>query len=426
MAEVSARPVRVLILNQHGDNRGDEAALRAMLAGIEARAPGPVSFTVLHQFRGGVVYISVPHDLQWISLVPNLVEAGRLALCSALFALGLRWKGALGPWGRSVIDAYERADIALSAPGGPYFGDLYASHELVHWLYIWLAHRHRLPTMLYAPSVGPFRKRLRNPLRRWLFSTFRTVALREPFSVAYLTGLFGTRRGADPRVGSALSPILVTDSAVQRPLPAYTRAEYFGATRSALAERVLVAVSVLDWGYPGHADPAAAKARYEQVVLEALVHLHRRHSAHLLLAPQLYGAVHTDVPFLRGLIARLPSDVSWELVDPEADSDHQQRVFGMADIYFASRYHPQIFAINGGVPGVCIYYQHKALGFLTQCGLERFAFPIDNLDGVAVRAALDEAIERRAELRAHIAAALPALRAASARSSELVVELLPR
>lgn len=428
MAPVADRrpPLQVLVLNQHGDNRGDEAALRAMLAGIEARAPRPVAFTVMHQFAGGAVHVRLPQDVQWISLVPTLAEAVRLALFSVLFALGLRWKGLLGPWGRRVMDAYERADMALSAPGGPYLGDPYAGHELVHWLYIWLARRHRLPLMLYAPSVGPFRIRWRNPIRRWLFRAFDTVALREPVSVKYLAGLMGEAQESTARRGSASAPVLVTDSAVQRPLEAYTRAEYFGEARRQLADRLLVAVSVIDWYYPDHADPAAAKERYEQVVVDALTHLHRAHGAHLLLAPQLYGATHSDVPFLRRLIARLPADASWELVDPDADSDHQQRVFGMADAYFASRYHPQIFAINGGVPGVCIYYQHKALGFLTQCGLERFAFPIDALDGVAVRAALDEAIAQRGELRAHIASRLPALRAASARSSELAVELLPR
>ena len=39
----------VVITNQHGDNRGDEAAMLAMLAGLEARL-APVRFTVIHQF----------------------------------------------------------------------------------------------------------------------------------------------------------------------------------------------------------------------------------------------------------------------------------------------------------------------------------------------------------------------------------------
>ena len=405
----------VLVLNQHGDNRGDEAAFRAMFAGIAERASGPVRFTVLHQFAGGRVDVRVSHDVRWISLVPTPLEAARISAYAALLALGIRARALLGPWGRSVIDAYEGADVALSAPGGPYFGDPYASHELVHWFYVWLAHRHRLPTMLYAPSVGPFRKRALNPVRRRLFPRFRAIAVREEVSLGYLRALL---RGRGPE------PVLAMDSALQRPIPPAERASYFTGERTALAHRFLVGVSAIQWSFPGHPDPAGAHARYESALVDALLHVHRERSAHFLLVPQLYGMRHSDVPYLRALAARLPADVSWELVDPAADSDHQQRVFGMCDMYVASRYHPQVFAINAAVPGICIHYQHKALGFIERFGLGRLAFPIDALDRARLLAAVDEVLERRDALSEGIARALPGMRAASARSSELAVALL--
>lgn len=409
------RPFHVLVLNQHGDNRGDEAAFRAMFAGIEERAPAPVRFTVLHQFTGDQVSVQVAQDVRWISLVPTAAEAARMVLFSAGLAVGLRLRSVLGGWGRSVVDACSSADVAVSAPGGPYLGDPYAGHEAVHWFYIWLADRFGLPLVLYAPSVGPFERRLRNPFRRWLFGKFRSLAVREEESLNHLRGLL-EERGPEP--------IRTTDSALQRPVSALTREDYFGPDRPDLADRFLVAVSALSWSFPGHRDPIAAQERYEAVVLSCLRHLHRRRRAHLLLFPQLYGTVHSDVSYLKRLAARLPAEVSWEMVHPDADSDRQQAICGMADLYFASRYHPQIFAVGHGIPGVCIYYQHKALGFLRQLGLERFAFPIGDLDEEALIGALDEALEHRQALGLQILEALPALRRASARSSELVAELL--
>lgn len=413
---LSGRPVHVLVLNQHGDNRGDEAAFRAMFAGIEEQSPSPVRFTLLHQFAGGEARLEVPHRVRWISLVPSVTEAARMVLFALGLSIGLRWRGVLGGWGRSVVDACAEADVAVSAPGGPYFGDPYASHEPVHWFYVWLADRHGLPLVLYAPSVGPFEKRLRNPLRRWLFGKFRALAVREDVSLKHLERLLG---------GRGRTPVLTADSVLQRPIPALSRDDYFGRERSALAGRFLVGVSALSWTYPGHPDPAAAHAAYEEVMLAALVHLHERRTAHFLFVPQLYGAVHSDVPYLESLAARLPPEVSWEIVDSEADSDRQQAIFGMVDLYVASRYHPQIFAISHGVPGVCVYYQHKALGFLRQLGLERFAFPIDDLERERVLRSLDEILEARDALTAEIAEKLPALRRASARSTELVVESFP-
>lgn len=411
---MNGKAASVLVLNQHGDNRGDEAALRAMLAAIEERAGRPVRFTILHQFAG-LSEIPVPQDVRWISLVPTALEAARLAVFAALLRGGLEWTAVLGRWGKTVVAAYREADIAVSAPGGPYLGDPYPGHEMVHWFYIWLAQRYRLPLTLYAPSVGPFRKHIRNPLRRYLFRRFRSIAVREDVSLAYLRELLG-------QDGPPL--VLAADAALQRPVAPLGRNEYFRAARAALAERPLVGVAAMRWTFPGDPDPAGAQARYEEVLLDALVHLHRRHGAHLLLVPQLYGRVHDDAGYLRSLGARLPAEVSWELVDPAADSDYQQRLFGMLDAYLASRYHPQVFAVSQAVPGVCIYYQHKALGFLRQFGLDRLAFPIDRLDGNALKAALDEVLARRSELRATIAAALPGLRRLASRPTDLVIELL--
>lgn len=410
-------PIHVLVLNQHGNNRGDESALRAMLAGIENQSELPVAFTVLHQFAEADVDLDVPQRTRWISLVPSFWEAARMAVFVASVLIGVRWRAVLGRWGRSVVDACREADIAVSAPGGPYFGDLYAGHELLHWFYVWLADRFGTPLMLYAPSVGPFDSQLLNPLRRRLFQRFRALTVRESISLEHLKMLLGN---ANPL------PILVTDAALQRPLPPLDRQEYFGPRRRELADHFLIGVSAIAWRYPHHSNPAVAQAEYERVVLDAMLHLHACRKVHFLLVPQLYGAAHSDVPYLQRLAARLPPEVSWELVDPRANSDYQQRLFGMVDMYFTSRYHPQIFAISNAVPGVCIYYEHKALGFLRQLGLERLAFPIDDLNVAHVTSAIDEVLDRHRELSDLIADAVPPLRQLSAQSSKLVVSILSR
>src|SRR5690606_21363930 len=124
----------VLVLNQHGNNRGDEAAFRAMVAGIREQAPREVRFTVLHQ-GDSKSWEHIPEDIRFISLVPQPLEALRILLFAITLRLGPRWEGLLGGWGSAVVRAYSRADMAISAPGGPYFGDPYARHELLHWFY---------------------------------------------------------------------------------------------------------------------------------------------------------------------------------------------------------------------------------------------------------------------------------------------------
>ena len=79
----------VLIVNQHGDNRGDEAALDAMLHGIESRL-GEVRFTVIHQMRNVASAKAMRPDIELISLRLPVTEAIRLVMFLIFRVLGLK------------------------------------------------------------------------------------------------------------------------------------------------------------------------------------------------------------------------------------------------------------------------------------------------------------------------------------------------
>ena len=61
----------VLIVNQHGDNRGDEAAMTAVFDALADRL-GPVRFTVLHQFNDPAASSNPGgHDVRFVPLLPR-------------------------------------------------------------------------------------------------------------------------------------------------------------------------------------------------------------------------------------------------------------------------------------------------------------------------------------------------------------------
>jgi polysaccharide pyruvyl transferase WcaK-like protein len=159
-------------------------------------------------------------------------------------------------------------------------------------------------------------------------------------------------------------------------------------------------------------------------VLACLEHLADRTSCHVLFFPQLYGAVHSDVPFHRYLGGRLPAGVSWEIVDPTLDSDRQRSLFGLTDFCVASRYHPQIFATSHGIPGLFIWYEHKQLGYLARLGLEHYLFDIRDLDVSAMKRAIDDLLVHRESITTRVRGRLPELQALSRRTTELLVDLV--
>lgn len=399
----------VLVVNQHGDNRGDEAALLAMCSGIEAEL-GPTQFTVIHQFNNAAAGPMLRPDAQWITLKLPVGEAIRFVVYLALRVFRLRPQFLLGSLGQKTIHAYETADVVVSAPGGPYFGDLYIGHEAVHWLYVWIAKLHRVPAMLYATSAGPFHKKWANPFRRYTYRCFSRLYVREEISAGHIRGLFaGRRHGVNIEVS--------IDSALQVAIAPQERQH---------ADAQLIVVSAINWPYPNDPSPQLRQKEYDTAVIEAVKIFAESRPTHVVFVPQLYGSMHRDTPYLEALARLLPANISCEVLSDTKSSNEQRALFAAADWVIAGRYHPAVFAVSAAVPVLCIAYEHKATGVLQAAGVPDAVMSIDEVTVEVVQAKARELLATRADLSARLQVAQVALREVSSRTSGAVAELVRR
>ena len=399
----------VLVVNQHGDNRGDEAALLAMCAGIEAEL-GPTQFTVIHQFNNAAAGPMLRPDAQWITLKLPKFEALRIIVYICLRIFGLRPHFLLGSLGKKTITAYETADVVVSAPGGPYFGDLYIGHEAVHWLYVWIAKLHRVPSMLYATSAGPFQKKWANPFRRYTYRCFSRLFVREEISAEHIRGLFvGRRRNVNIEVS--------VDSALQVSVVPIDRLP---------EEDQLIVVSAIHWPYPNDPSPQLRQKEYDTSVVEAIKIFADGRPTQVVFVPQLYGSIHRDTPYLEGLVRQVPTDIRCEVLSDTKTSNEQRAVFAAADWVIAGRYHPAVFAVSAAVPLLCIAYEHKATGVLQTAGVPDAVLSIEEVSVEVVRAKAQELLAGKADLSARLQLAQVALREVSSRTSVAVAEVVRR
>jgi polysaccharide pyruvyl transferase WcaK-like protein len=399
----------VLVVNQHGDNRGDEAALLAMCSGIEAEL-GPTQFTVIHQFNNAAAGPMLRPDAQWITLKLPVGEAIRFVVYLTLRIFRLRPQFLLGPLGKKTIHAYETADVVVSAPGGPYFGDLYIGHEAVHWLYVWIAKLHRVPAMLYATSAGPFHKKWANPFRRYTYRCFSRLFVREEISAGHIRGLFaGRRHGVNVEVS--------IDSALQVAIAPQERQH---------VDTQLIVVSAIHWPYPNDPSPQLRQKEYDTSVIEAVKIFAESGPTHVVFVPQLYGSMHRDTPYLEALASLLPANISCEVLSDTKSSNEQRALFAAADWVVAGRYHPAVFAVSAAVPVLCIAYEHKATGVLQAAGVPDAVMSIDEVTVEVVQAKARELLAARANLSARLQVAQVALREVSSRTSGAVAELVRR
>ena len=407
----------VLVVNQHGDNRGDEAALLAMCSGIEAEL-GPTQFTVIHQFNNAAAGPMLRPDAQWITLKLPVGEAIRFVAYLALRIFRLRPQFLLGSLGKKTIHAYETADVVVSAPGGPYFGDLYIGHEAVHWLYVWIAKLHRVPAMLYATSAGPFHKKWANPFRRYTYRCFSRLFVREEISAGHIRGLFaGRRRNVNVEVS--------VDSALQVTVAPMDRQNYM-VSNHMRAEDQLIVVSAIHWPYPNDPSPQLRQKEYDAAVIEAIKVFAEGQPTHVVFVPQLYRSIHRDTPYLEALARQLPEGISCEILSDTKSSNEQRSLFAIADWVIAGRYHPAVFAVSSAVPVLCIAYEHKATGVLQVAGVPDAVMSIDEVTVEVVQAKARELLAGKADLLARLNIAQANLREVSSRTSVAVADVVRR
>jgi colanic acid/amylovoran biosynthesis protein len=412
----------VLVVNQHGDNRGDEAAMGTMLDGLAERlddGAGPVRFTVVHQFADPASCVATGHDVTWIpmrrtSIITQLRSVAALLLAVVRFP----WRWLADTETTAALDAYADADLVVSAPGGPYFGDLYAGHEPVHWIYAHLAGTFAVPSVLYAPSAGPFRRRWWNQWRRGVFRGFDAVVVREQTSADYVARLMGPEFAVE----------VTTDSALATDVASLDRSTWVG-------DRPVVVVSAIDWEFADaarHHRPARRRALADAVVaalvgLAQRTHDEGRPPLHVAFAPQLRGA-HDDTAYLQRLAdavtAAAPPGVTTEVFDPSLDATAQRARFAAADLVFAGRYHPAVFAIGAGVPVACVAYQHKAAGIMAAAGVGEFVVAVDDADAERLVELVGRAWTQRSEIAGRLADAGPQLRAAANRTADIAAGLV--
>lgn len=402
--------VSVLIINQHGDNRGDEAALDGMLRGLTEHF-GTAHFTVVHQFANASAGPALRSDVTWIPHKISAIEALRLVVYAVLRVLRVRPKFLLGRIGKQTITAYEQADIVISAPGGPYFGDIYINHEFVHWFYVWMAKLHKKPCGLYATSAGPFEKKWANLFRRMTYRCFDALYVREEISAQHIKNLFG-RRSIDVGVS--------VDAALQVSVPASER-----------DERRLIVVSAINWAYKGDTNIDERRRQYDSAVVAAVIALVDATSARVVFVPQLHGTRHRDTPYLLHLAELLRervgnSSVEIQVWDEERDMMSQRSLFASADFVIAGRYHPAVFALSAGVPQVCIPYEHKATGVLALAGMSDVVLPIEDVTEQKLVSLAAYVRDNAPDIRERSRRAAVTLRDLSSQTSRAMAELVER
>jgi len=391
---------RLILTNQHVDNRGDESATIGAVRSLRKNFGQDTAITAYLQ--SGTKYKFLPDSyavdgkamiiaplgilemLGWVLF--KLIHIDIRRLCSRRF--------------REFIATHEQADIVISSCGGPYIGDIYINHEFIHLLHLAVPLLLNKKTVFYAPSMGPFHNPLMNFFRRIILKKVGLIILRDSISFNYVKEFLPGQTNIYLTTDACLADDLELEGIQKQP--------------------DTIGITPLDYKYPLADDKITMKANYEKAIAGVLDQLMEQNKAlRVEFFPQLF-AKHSDVPYINKIIGMLKYPQRAFVFSDQKSGRDQQFEIASLDFMIATRYHSAIFACKVNTPVVCIAYEHKLVAFMESANLSEYCLDIYKLDQAILLEKIASIEENAQEIKNNLPPVMKRLNTLSNKTAELI------
>ncbi len=398
-------------------NKGAASMLQALIDALPGRV-GPCRFAVLSTFPRDDERLPHPPEVTIVPCRPLALLAPLLpvaVLCAGLRRLGLpwRWLARRFPALRALADADVVVDVAgISFVDGRGFPIL-VYNVLMTSLPLWLGR----PTVKAAQALGPFRRRTTRAAARAVLPRLVAVGARGERTAAHLAelGAGNVSEAADLAFLMAVPAEAV--AAAERVLAGRP-----GDVQPALGPGdpfVAVAPSAVVDGYCRSAGvdyPAMVADLVDRITADGHTAVLFPHSAR----PGERRDRMNDVPVCRAVHARLARPERCLLITDELGPAALRALIARSEVLITSRFHAMISALATETPVLVVGWSHKYAEVMGALGLEEWVVDWAGVDAAALHERFRALHAAAGDVRAAIAAGLPAMRAASERNLDLV------
>lgn len=356
--------MKILIIHAHGNNRGDEAAIKAMTDEILKLLPD-AKITISKQAITD--YPCMNNQIRQIGKFPEGTRMGQLSFFLSMISKG---RFAITREGKEFLHILKEADLVLHAPGGPSIGDIYDGE----WQYLWrlnLVRRMKKPYMFYAPSMGPFENGRHEKLRKRVLLGAEKIIVRDPVSIRYVKS-FMPRLEVEHAMDSALQHDL-GESRLVEDYQNYTELNQF-----VNKYKRIVGVTITDLKWHPVYGKTDISFKIEKSFSE-FIGKRVDEGYGILFIPQLYGE-DNDYDLMKKYMKKNGTFIIDSDKD-KYDSYFQQYIIGKLYAVVGMRYHSNIFSAKMGTPFVSISYEQKMEGFMESVNLEDYCLPVEELSG---------------------------------------------
>jgi len=399
--------INILVVHGHWYNRGDEAAIRAMVDEIQRRIPdSKITMQILAAKHVGMEsfvqnnvnildnYFPRKRDfLEWFIMY---VTKGKLAWSSDA---------------KKFLAEVKEADIVIHAPGGPSIGDIYSKAEWSYFERFLLFKRLEKKYYFYAPSMGPFCNKFRNIIRKYILKNAVGIVFREEIS-----GLNFSRLLPDKEYKVTLDSAFqnsVDFVSNQKIFDRYDRLKEFLKNNDKV---IGITITDLQWNglYQGNIE---IKNKIDDSFNKLLDYLIANGYA-VVFIPQLFGE-QNDYNYMNSF-----SRTGTFIVDDSYDCYFQQYLISKLTAVIGMRYHSNIFSCKLGIPFVSISYEQKMKGFMEKVDLKQYCIDVNQIDDNVLIEKFKLMIHNYDTYREYLQKIREDLRKKSAETTDYLIEII--
>ncbi len=368
---------KIVIVNVHWNNRGDEAALKGLWINLKKKFPSHEITTVFKDKNPILDNLKNYTD----KVVVNRFKEPLLKILINILFRGHFFKNEEIS---KLLKILINADLVVYGPGGSVISDNFYKYKQIEYLTpFMICYFFKIPFFVLGPSFGPFDHKKKFFLRNFLLKKTNNFCVREGISKSYVEEI--TKKNVKKTTDLSFSYHLNKDDVHVNEL---FKSMSFGENDK------IIGISLSDFTW--HVKFGNQKEfiqNVNQTYVEFIKYL-VKNNFKVLLIPQLFGS-QNDYDYLKKL-----KDLSTgiEVLDQNFDCDAQKKIISHLYATVGSRYHLMIFSTMMSVPNISINYDHKTRGFLRDCELEEWCIDLEELDYKKLKNLFDNLCKNREHL----------------------------
>jgi colanic acid/amylovoran biosynthesis protein len=263
---------------------------------------------------------------------------------------------------------------------------------------IFLAYLYKKPVYVLPQSIGPLQRRWERNLLKWLLTRTRITFVREPISLRLAMDL------GIPAEKVKLSPDLAFESASVDRDYALSRLDDLGHDGSKGKVGVTVINRMIEtlkgeWF-----------SLYYSALAASLERLVQKYGVRIYFFPQVIGpSPQEDDRIAARKVGEIMKDVTENIVivEEQLSPAMLKGMYGLMDIFVATRMHSGIFALSMGVPTLLIGYLTKIRGMVESLDLQEWLIEIEKVDEEYLWEKLEKLWLQRDMLRGRLLITMP-------------------